>query len=171
MALLEGHEGRHSAGQQGKLIATIKKCHQTLWAAGALASDGLRRTLQTPRSSRFRMKRRHAKNGQPYEFQIKTHEPSRRLAERIKAHLRHRQEAKDPQVFTDTIHIDDASLRTLVSHMEGQFEQDRPRHQGRRLRAVHGRLFQRRLRPVLHAARNHRLCREMTQAQGRGPRA
>jgi len=57
------------------------------------------------------------KKGQPYEFQIKTHEPSRKLADRIKA-IYEQAKAKDPQVFTDTIRIDDATLRTLVSHME-----------------------------------------------------
>ena len=57
------------------------------------------------------------KNGQPYEFQIKTHEPSRKLAERIKA-IYDIAKQRDPQVFTDTIRIDDATLRILVSHME-----------------------------------------------------
>jgi type I restriction enzyme M protein len=58
------------------------------------------------------------KDGEPYEFQIKTHEPSRRLAERIKG-IYDTAKEKDPQVFTDTIRIDDATLRILVSHMEG----------------------------------------------------
>lgn len=40
------------------------------------------------------------KNGEPYQFQIKTREPSNRLAERINA-LIDEQKTKDPEVFTE----------------------------------------------------------------------
>lgn len=100
------------------LIAAIKKCHQTLWGGGRLsppAAFGELCKIIFVKISDEQAKRR---KGEPYEFQIKTHEPSRKLAERIRA-LYETQKAKDPEVFTDTIKIDDATLRTVVSHMEG----------------------------------------------------
>ena len=57
------------------------------------------------------------KKGEPYQFQIKTHEPSSKLAERINA-LYNEQKVKDPEVFTDSIKVDDRVLRTVVSHLE-----------------------------------------------------
>ena len=57
------------------------------------------------------------KKGEPYQFQIKTHEPSSKLAERINA-LYNEQKAKDPEVFTESIKVDDRVLRTVVSHLE-----------------------------------------------------
>ena len=54
---------------------------------------------------------------EPYQFQIKTHETSSRLAERINA-LYNEQKKKDPEVFTESIKVDDRVLRTVVSHLE-----------------------------------------------------
>jgi type I restriction enzyme M protein len=99
------------------LIATIKKCHQTLWGGGRLSPPMAFGELCKLLFVKIQDEKTPRKNGQPYEFQIKTHEPSRKLAERIKA-IYDEAKKKDPQVFTDTIRIDDATLRTLVSHME-----------------------------------------------------
>jgi type I restriction enzyme M protein len=99
------------------LIATIKKCHQTLWGGGRLSPPMAFGELCKLLFVKIQDEKTPRKNGQPYEFQIKTHEPSRKLAERIKA-IYEGAKKKDPQVFTDTIRIDDATLRTLVSHME-----------------------------------------------------
>lgn len=60
---------------------------------------------------------KHRQKGQPYQFQIKTHEPSSKLAERINT-LYNEQKAKDPEVFTESIKVDDRVLRTVVSHLE-----------------------------------------------------
>ncbi len=99
------------------LIATIKKCHQTLWGGGRLSPPMAFGELCKLLFVKIQDEKILRKNGTPYEFQIKTHEPSRKLAERIKD-IYETAKKKDPQVFTDTIRIDDATLRTLVSHME-----------------------------------------------------
>ncbi|MBM4447366.1 MAG: restriction endonuclease subunit M [Chloroflexi bacterium] len=99
------------------LIATIRKCHQTLWGGGRLSPPMAFGELCKLLFIKIQDEKTPRKTGEPYEFQIKTHEPSRKLAERIKAIYEQAKE-KDPQVFTDTIRIDDATLRTLVSHME-----------------------------------------------------
>jgi len=100
------------------LIATIKKCHQTLWGGGRLSPPMAFGELCKLLFVKIQDEKTPRKSGQPYEFQIKTHEPSRNLAVRIKA-IYEAAKKKDPQVFTDNIRIDDATLRTLVSHMEG----------------------------------------------------
>lgn len=99
------------------LIATIKKCHQTLWGGGRLSPPMAFGELCKLLFVKIQDEKNPRKPGQPYEFQIKTHEPSRKLAERIKA-IYESAKIKDPQVFTDTIRIDDSTLRILVSHME-----------------------------------------------------
>ncbi len=57
------------------------------------------------------------KDGEPYQFQIKTHETSHRLAERIRD-LYAAARQRSPDVLTDDIKIDDATVRTVVSHLE-----------------------------------------------------
>lgn len=99
------------------LIKAIQKCHQTLWGGGRLSPPtafGELCKIIFVKISDEQIKR---KKGEPYQFQIKTHESSRRLAERIRA-LYATQRDKDPEVFTETIKIDDATLRTVVSHLE-----------------------------------------------------
>jgi type I restriction enzyme M protein len=99
------------------LILAIRKCHQTLWGGGHLSPPTAFGELcklifvkisdeQTPR-----------KKGEPYDFQIKTHEESRRLAERIRA-LYDKQKEKDPEVFTENIKVYDSIIRTIVMHLE-----------------------------------------------------
>lgn len=103
--------------RKDELIAAIKKCHQTLWGGGRLSPPAAFGELCKVIFVKISDEQAKRKKGEPYEFQIKTHEPSRRLSERIKA-LYETQKQKDPEVFTDTIKIDDATLRTVVSHLE-----------------------------------------------------
>ena len=100
-----------------ELIAAIKKCHQTLWGGGRLSPPTAFGELCKIIFVKISDEQAKRKKGEPYEFQIKTHEPSRKLAERIRT-LYETQKSKDPEVFTDTIKIDDATLRTVVSHLE-----------------------------------------------------
>lgn len=100
-----------------ELISAIKKCHQTLWGGGRLSPPAAFGELCKIIFVKISDENTKRKNGVPYEFQIKTHEPSRKLAERIKS-LYEREKEKDPEVFTETIKIDDATLRTIVSHLE-----------------------------------------------------
>jgi type I restriction enzyme M protein len=55
--------------------------------------------------------------GQPYDFQIKTYEPAATLAKRINV-LYDEQKSRDPEVFTESIKVDERVLRTVVSHLE-----------------------------------------------------
>jgi type I restriction enzyme M protein len=99
------------------LIRAIQKCHQTLWGGGRLSPPTAFGELCKIIFVKISDEQAKRKKGEPYEFQIKTHETSRRLGERIRA-LYETQKEKDPEVFTETIKIDDATLRTVVSHLE-----------------------------------------------------
>lgn len=99
------------------LITAIKKCHQTLWGGGRLSPPTAFGELCKLIFVKISDEQKPRKNGQPYQFQIKTHEPSSKLAERINE-LYNEQKQKDPEVFTESIKVDDRVLRTVVSHLE-----------------------------------------------------
>ncbi len=99
------------------LIVAIKKCHQTLWGGGRLSPPTAFGELCKLIFVKISDEQKPRKNGESYQFQIKTHEPSSKLAERINA-LYDEQKVKDPEVFTESIKVDDRVLRTVVSHLE-----------------------------------------------------
>jgi type I restriction enzyme M protein len=98
------------------LILAIRKCHQTLWGGGRLSPPAAFGELCKLIFVKINDEQT-CKKGQFYEFQIKTHEESRRLAERIRA-LYDKQKEKDPEVFTENIKVDDSIIRTIVMHLE-----------------------------------------------------
>ena len=99
------------------LIAAIKKCHQTLWGGGRLSPPSAFGELCKLIFVKISDEQKPRKKGEPYQFQIKTHEPSYKLAERINT-LYNEQKSKDPEVFKESIKVDDRVLRTVVSHLE-----------------------------------------------------
>ena len=99
------------------LIIAIKKCHQTLWGGGRLSPPTAFGELCKLIFVKISDEQKPRKNGEPYQFQIKTHEPSSKLAERINV-LYNEQKVKAPEVFTESIKVDDRVLRTVVSHLE-----------------------------------------------------
>jgi len=100
-----------------ELITAIKKCHQTLWGGGRLSPPAAFGELCKLIFVKISDEQKPRQKGVPYQFQIKTHEPSSKLAERINA-LYNEQKANDPEVFTESIKVDDRVLRTVVSHLE-----------------------------------------------------
>jgi type I restriction enzyme M protein len=99
------------------LIQAIQKCHQTLWGGGKLSPPAAFGELCKLIFVKIADEQAKRKVGDPYQFQIKTHETSKRLATRIRdLYATHRE--RDPDVFTDTIRVDDETLRIIVSHLE-----------------------------------------------------
>ena len=99
------------------LIQTIRKCHQTLWGGGRLSPPTAFGELCKLIFVKTRDEKADRKKGDPYAFQIKTNESVKRLAERIRG-LYEAERQREPDVFTETIKIDDATLRTVVLHLE-----------------------------------------------------
>jgi len=100
-----------------ELIVAIRKCHNTLWGGGRLSPPTAFGELCKLIFVKISDEQKPRKKGEPYEFQIKTHEPAARLAERINK-LYDAQKVRDPEVFTESIKVDDRVLRTVVSHLE-----------------------------------------------------
>ena len=101
-----------------ELIAAIRKCHQTLWGGGRLSPPSAFGELCKLIFVKIADEQTARKRNDPYEFQIKTHESSRALAERIR-NLYEKHQALDPEVFSENIRVGDAALRIIVSHLEG----------------------------------------------------
>ena len=99
------------------LITVIQKCHQTLWGGGKLSPPAafgeLCKIIFVKISDEQRPRRRNT----PYEFQIKTHEPPSGLGQRIHK-LYEAQRAREPEVFSESIKINDQTLSTIVAHLE-----------------------------------------------------
>ncbi|MCL2240164.1 MAG: N-6 DNA methylase [Defluviitaleaceae bacterium] len=101
----------------GTLIVAINKCHQTLWGGGKLSPPTAFGELCKLIFVKISDEKKPRKKGEPYEFQIKTHEPPTKLADRINK-LYEQQKTRDPEVFTDSIKVDAHILRNVVSHLE-----------------------------------------------------
>ncbi|MGM4902043.1 restriction endonuclease subunit M [Tardiphaga sp. 866_E4_N2_1] len=107
-----------SAVGRDDLIKTIRKCHQTLWGGGRLSPPTAFGELCKLIFVKTRDEKKPRRKGEPYEFQIKTNETPDRLAKRIRA-LYEAEQANDPEVFNESIRIDDVTLKNVVLHLEG----------------------------------------------------
>jgi type I restriction enzyme M protein len=99
------------------LIQAIRKSQQTLWAGGRLSPPQAFGELCKLIFVKIADEQAKRKAGEPYQFQIKTHETSTSLERRIRD-LYAQYQKKDPDVSTDTILINDTTLRAIVSHLE-----------------------------------------------------
>ncbi len=102
---------------KGDLIAIIRKCHQTLWAGGKLSPPAAFGEFCKIIFVKVRDEKRARSYGEHYGFQIKTDEPAHILAGRIRA-LYAVEMQREPDVFTEDIRVDDATLKMCVSHLE-----------------------------------------------------
>ena len=99
------------------LVSAINKCQQTLWGGGRLSPPTAFSELCKVISVKISDEKHKRMEGEPYQFQIKTHEDPPRLGRRIKD-LYKDQRDKNPEVFTEDIKITDNTLLILVSHLE-----------------------------------------------------
>jgi type I restriction enzyme M protein len=108
-----------SAVSKGDLLATIDKTHQTLWGGGRLSPPAAFGEFCKLIFIKVRDEKRaeERKPGTPYDFQILTEESDADLAARIRK-LYDSERAREPDVFTEGIKIDDATLRRCVEHLE-----------------------------------------------------
>ena len=102
---------------KGELIATINKCHQTLWGGGRLSPPAAFGEFCKIIFVKVRDEQAPRKKGEPYEFQIKTDESAQALAGRIKA-MYAKEMDREPDVFKELIKVDDGTLKMCVSHLE-----------------------------------------------------
>ena len=107
-----------AAIERSELIRVLKKCHDTLWQGGRLTPTDAFDELAKILFIKIRDEKKARRDGEPYDFQIKTHETPKSVANRIN---RLYQEAKtqDPEVFTEDIEIDENRLFSVVNHLQG----------------------------------------------------
>ncbi len=104
--------------ERSDLIRVLEKCHDTLWQGGKFAPTQAFDELAKILFIKIRDEKKARRDGEPYDFQIKTHETSESVANRINA-LYQEAKAQDPEVFTENIEIDENRLFSVVNHLQG----------------------------------------------------
>ena len=104
--------------EMDELSRALEKCHDTLWQGGRLEPTTAFNELSKILFVKIRDEKQARRKGQPYDFQIKTRERPKSVADRIKA-LYQKAKAQDPQVFTEDIRVDDGRLFSVVNHLQG----------------------------------------------------
>jgi len=99
------------------LIAAIRKCHQTLWEGGRRSPIVAFGEFCKIIFVKIQDELKPRKKGDPYQFQTKTDELPKHLAARIRGLYKDAQEA-EPEVFTESINIDEGVLAQVVAHIE-----------------------------------------------------
>ena len=100
------------------LIRVLDKCHNTLRNSGQLAPAEAFDELSKILFIKLRDEKKPRRTGNPYAFQIKTHETPNSVADRIKV-LYQEAKAEDSEVFTREIDIDDRTIFSVVNHLQG----------------------------------------------------
>ena len=103
---------------RGELIRVLEKCHQTLWQGGRLTPTDAFDELAKILFIKIRDEKKARRDGEPYDFQIKTRENAESVANRINR-LYQEAKAQDPEVFTEDIEIDESRLFSVVNHLQG----------------------------------------------------
>ena len=104
--------------ERGDLIRVLEKCHDTLWQGGRLTPTDAFDELAKILFIKIRDEKKARRNGQAYDFQIKTHETPKSVANRIKR-LYREAKVQDPEIFTEDIEIDENRLFSVVNHLQG----------------------------------------------------
>ena len=110
--------GIYKPSEETGLTSVLSKCHDALWQGGKLAPTDAFDELAKILFIKIRDEKKARLDGEPYDFQIKTHETSVSVAARIKT-LYQDAKAQDPEVFTKDIEVDDKPLFSVVNHLQG----------------------------------------------------
>ena len=116
---VKDEQGRElTAVSREELRAAIRKCHQTLWQGGKLSpivafGEFCKLVFIKHRDEKDLQRDK----GEPYNFQRRRGEPADELAKRINR-LYAAEQAKEPNVFTESINIDPLILLQCVEHLQ-----------------------------------------------------
>jgi len=102
------------------LIAAMGKCHDTLWGGGRFSPTVAFGEMCKLVFAKSCDEREPRKKGEPYEFQIRTHETPSMLLPRINAlYEKYRSRERDSNVFDGSIKVPDWMLIQAVQHLQG----------------------------------------------------
>ncbi len=103
---------------QDDLRRTFKKCHDTLWEGGRRAATQAFDEFCKIIFVKIRDEKKGRRDGEPYDFQIKTHESVGSVFKRINSIYLEAKE-KDPEIFKDNLEVKPEVLYTVVEHLQG----------------------------------------------------
>lgn len=100
------------------LIRLLGKCHNTLWDSGKIdpidAFDELSKIIFI----KLKDEQNPRKKGDPYDFQIKTHENVSEVYKRVSG-LYKKAMSQNPEVFSDNLKSSPEKIFTIVNHLQG----------------------------------------------------
>lgn len=103
--------------ERQELIRALEKSHDTLWAGGkrnsTVAFDELCKIIFV----KIRDEKHARRIGEPYAFQIKTHEKATSVQKRVEE-IYQEAKARDPEVFTEDIKVNEHELYAVVQHLQ-----------------------------------------------------
>ncbi len=105
------------AVDQESLRRTFKKCQDTLWAGGKRAATQAFDEFSKIIFVKISDEKKGRKNGEYYDFQIKTHEKAVDVFNRVHAIYLEARE-KDPEVFKEDMKIEHEELYSVVEHLQ-----------------------------------------------------
>ncbi|MBI5414472.1 N-6 DNA methylase [Candidatus Peregrinibacteria bacterium] len=102
---------------QQALKRTFQKSQDTLWAGGKRAPTTAFDEFAKIIFVKIRDEKKGRKAGEPYDFQIKTHESAASVYKRID-NLYQEAKIKDPEVFKESLKVEPEELYTVVEHLQ-----------------------------------------------------
>lgn len=100
-----------------ELKLAFQKSQDTLWAGGKRAPTTAFDEFAKIIFVKIRDEKKGRKTGDPYDFQIKTHESAESVYKRINAIYEEAKE-RDPEVFKESLKIEPEELYTVVEHLQ-----------------------------------------------------
>ena len=101
-----------------ELTRVLKKSQDTLWESGKLSPTEAYDELAKMLFIKLQDEKQRRRDGEPYDFQIKTRETPKSVARRIKG-LYQEAKKRNPEIFTEDVKIDNAPLFSVVNHVQG----------------------------------------------------
>jgi type I restriction enzyme M protein len=100
------------------LISALEKCHDTVWQGGKLAPTTAFDEVSKLLFCKMKDEKDGTKKGEPYSFQIGTHETADEVAERIDE-IYQAAKKEDEEVFKEDIRLEPKVIYSVVEHLQG----------------------------------------------------
>lgn len=102
---------------RGDLISTLEKAHDTVWQGGKLAPTTAFDEIAKLLFCKLQDEKEETIKGDPYKFQIGTHEDAEEVYERINA-IYLKAKKKDSEVFKEDIRLEAKIVYAVVEHLQ-----------------------------------------------------
>ncbi|MBU0478953.1 N-6 DNA methylase, partial [bacterium] len=99
------------------LIRTLEKAHDTVWQGGKLAPTTAFDEISKLLFCKLQDEKEETIKGNPYKFQIGTHEDAEEIYERINA-IYQKAKKKDSEIFKDDIRLEPKIVYAVVEHLQ-----------------------------------------------------